>query len=284
MIELKGKPVADFVYADITKKLQAWTEKKWPTPHLAVVLVGEDPASQVYVSHKQKACENLKIRSTMIRLAQDATHAQVAETLKKLNNDNFVDAILLQLPLPAHLNSTLLTEMISVNKDADGLTQASLGALMAGKQKVASCTPAGILEILRFYKIDIVNKKVVVVGRSLIVGLPLFHLLIQENATVTVCHSKTANLENILADADVVCVAIGKPQFFKPSDFKKGAVVIDVGIHRTELGLCGDVASDADEHLCARSPVPGGVGPMTIAMLMKNTLTLALQNREGNHE
>lgn len=281
MTELKGKPVADFVYTEILNHMETWSRKKWKTPHLAVVLVGVDPASQVYVSHKQKACENLKFKSTLIRLLKTATEKDVIETLQRLNQDVDVDAILLQLPLPEHLDSKKLTEVISPEKDADGLTQASLGALMSGRHKVASCTPAGILEMIRFYKINLIHKKVIVVGRSLIVGLPLFHLLVQSNATVTLCHSKTENLKRVLLDADIVFVAIGKPQFFKHTDFKKGAIVFDIGIHRLPIGLCGDVMLDGINHLEAFSPVPGGVGPMTIAMLMKNTMTLAKLQREN---
>ncbi|MBC7464690.1 MAG: bifunctional 5,10-methylenetetrahydrofolate dehydrogenase/5,10-methenyltetrahydrofolate cyclohydrolase [Bdellovibrio sp.] len=282
MIELKGKPVADSVFTEITNQLTLFTEKKWAMPHLVVVLVGENPASEVYVSHKEKACQKLNFKSTLVKLPETATESDVRQTLEKLNQDQSVDAVLLQLPLPAHLDSKKLTEVIYPNKDADGLTQASLGALMAGQQKVASCTSAGIIKMLEFYNINVVNKKVVVVGRSLIVGLPLFHLLLQKNATVTLCHSKTENIKQVLQDADVAFVAIGKPNFFKATDFKKGATVIDVGIHRLPEGLCGDVNPEsAAGHLSAMTPVPGGVGPMTIAMLMKNTMTLALENRIG---
>ena len=280
MLVLKGKPVADSVYSDIVKELGKWSEKNWKSPHLSVLLVGDDPASDVYISHKQKACEKLKFKSTLVRLPSSAKTSDVVATISKMNADPEVDAILMQLPLPSHLDSKKLTELIYPEKDADGLTQASLGALVAGLQKTASCTPAGIMEMLRYYKIDLPGKKVAVIGRSLIVGLPLFHLLNQANATVTVCHSKTINVKNIVSEADIVFVAIGKPQFFKSTDFKKGAVVIDVGIHRLESGLCGDVEITGTEHLSAISPVPGGVGPMTIAMLMKNTMVLATLHRE----
>ena len=281
MIELKGKPVADSIYSEIQTGVSAWPAKNWALPHLAVVLVGAEPASQVYVSHKQKACKNLNFKSTLVQLPETATEADVSLTLQKLNQDPGVDGILLQLPLPPSFDSKKMTEIILPEKDADGLTQKSLGALMTGQQQVTSCTPAGIMEMLRFYKISLVGKKVVVVGRSLIVGLPLMHLLIQKNATVTLCHSKTENLKSILADADVALIAIGKPEFFKLTDFKTGAVVVDVGIHRLEKGICGDVADGDQHHLSARTPVPGGVGPMTIAMLMKNTMTLAKQRREN---
>ncbi len=281
MIDMQGKPVADSIYAEIAEQISAWKLKKWTAPHLAVVLVGADPASEVYISHKKKACEKLNYKSTLVRLSENSSEADVAKVIQKLNADSDIDGILLQLPVPKHLDAKKMTELIAPSKDADGLTQASLGALMSGQQKVASCTPSGIIEIMKFYKINLLNKKIAVLGRSLIVGLPLFHLLVQENATVTLCHSKTANLKSIIADMDIVFVAIGKPEFFSELDFKKGAVVIDVGIHRTSGGLCGDVARGGSDYLAARTPVPGGVGPMTIAMLMKNTMTLAAMNRQA---
>lgn len=285
MIELKGKPVADAVYAEISQQVSFWKEKKWDLPHLAVVVVGEDPASTVYVGNKQKACEKLNFKSTLIRLPANSTEQDVQLVLDKLNSDITVDAILMQLPLPKHLDSKKMIELIDPNKDADAMTQISLGKLISGQQIIASCTPAGIIEILRFYKIDLIGKKIAVLGRSLIVGLPLFHLLVQNNATVTLCHSKTENLKKIVAEMDIVFVAIGQPEFFKPTDFKNGAVVIDVGIHRTADGLCGDVASaDSDNWLSARTPVPGGVGPMTIAMLMKNTMILARNHRQKSNQ
>lgn len=282
MIELKGKPVADAIYAEIIQHVSTWSQKKWQLPHLAVVLVGTDSASEVYVGNKQKACEKLGFQSTLIRLPESSSEQDIKITLNKLNSDKNIDAILLQLPLPKHLDSKKMTEIIDPNKDADGLTQASLGKLISGQQVIASCTPAGIIEMIRFYKINLIGKKVAVLGRSLIVGLPLFHLLTQNNATVTLCHSKTDNLKNLVAEMDIVFVAIGQPEFFKPTDFKKNAVVIDVGIHRKPDGLCGDVESlGSSDWLSARTPVPGGVGPMTIAMLMKNTMTLASIHRQG---
>ena len=282
MTELKGKPVADAVYADISQQVSFWKEKSWNLPHLAVVLVGEDPASSVYVGNKQKACEKLDFKSTLIRLPASTSEKDIQLVLNKLNFDSSVDAILLQLPLPKHLDSKKMIELIDPKKDADAMTQANLGKLISGQQIIASCTPSGIIEILRFYKIDLVSKKMAVLGRSLIVGLPLFHLLVQNNATVTLCHSKTENLKQVIAEMDIVFVAIGQPEFFKPTDFKKGAVIIDVGIHRNSEGLCGDVASGPSENwLSARTPVPGGVGPMTIAMLMRNTMMLAKSRRQG---
>lgn len=288
MIELKGKPVADHLYARITSEFSTWNSQKWSPPHLVVVLVGDDPASQVYVSHKEKACQKLGFKSTLIKLSSQISEVELSKQLLKLNADQSVDGVLLQLPLPKHLNARKMTELIAVEKDVDGLTQASLGALMVNHHKVASCTPAGIIEILKYYKMDLAGKKAIVVGRSAIVGLPLFHLLSHLNATVTLCHSKTENLSEIIKQAPYVFVAIGKPHFFKAMDFAKGATVVDVGIHRQAERIIGDVDFGADEatraeaknHLHAATPVPGGVGPMTIAMLMQNTYILAKVKRE----
>lgn len=267
MLLLKGKPVADQIYSKIKgRQLKA---------HLAVILVGDDPASQVYVSHKQKACENLGFKSTLVKLSNETTQEQLVKKIQELNQDNSVNAMMLQLPLPEHLDSKKMTDLISPDKDADCLTTTSMGRLMAGRQIVSSCTPSGIIEILKHHQLSVEGKNVLIIGRSLIVGLPLFHLLTQENATVTVAHSKTQNLKQLVKNFEFVFVAIGKPHFFKADDFKKDAVVIDVGIHRTEAGLVGDVNPDGGAgHLKALSPVPGGVGPMTIAMLMQNTSQL----------
>lgn len=280
MIVLKGKPVADSVFESVANELQTWALKNFAMPHLVVVLVGDDPASQVYVEYKQQACKKLNIKSTLIKFPANVSELELKKSLQKLNETPDVDAVLLQLPLPGHLNAKQMTEVILPSKDADGLTQASLGALVAGQAKVTSCTPAGIMEMLKYYKINLENKKIVVVGRSLIVGLPLYHLLLQKNATVSLCHSQTINTKQQIADADLTFVAIGKPHFFKATEFKKGSILFDIGIHRLVNGLCGDVnPAGAEDHLSAMTPVPGGVGPMTIAMLMKNTVSLALANR-----
>lgn len=274
MLQLKGKPVAESIYNQVKEKLNLSPLR----PHLAVILVGEDPASKVYVSHKQKACETLGFKSTPVVLPVNTTEAELTKKIDDLNNDADVNAILLQLPLPPHLNSKTMSDLILPAKDADCLTATSLGLLMGGRQIVSSCTPSGIIEMLKFYNISVANKNVLVIGRSLIVGLPLFHLLTQENATVTVAHSKTENLKELVKTFDFVFVAVGKPHFLSATDFKKGAVVIDVGIHRQSSGLVGDVnPAGAAEHLKALTPVPGGVGPMTIAMLMQNTYKLATQ-------
>ena len=273
MLELKGKPVADQIYQNLTAQM---VKRAGTAPHLVVILVGHDPASQVYVQHKQKACEKLGFKSTLIQMPHDVPEKELSRKLLELNPDPAVTAILLQLPLPAHLDPKKFTEMISADKDADALTTASLGKLVASQQIVSSCTPAGIIEMLKYYKLDVSGKNVLVIGRSQIVGLPLFHLLNQMNATVTLAHSKTNDLKKMILNFDYVFVAVGKPHFLKSSEFKKGAVVIDVGIHRLSSGLTGDVdPAGAADHLSALSPVPGGVGPLTIAMLMQNTFTLA---------
>jgi len=280
MIELKGKPVADFIYGQIQTKLQKWSDQKWPNPHLTVILVGGDPASQVYVAHKQKACEKLGFKSSLLKLSETISEKDLTLKIQELNQDASVDAILMQLPLPAHLDAKKMSDLIAVDKDADAITSSSLGTLVTGQQMVASCTPSGIIQILDFYKQDIAKKNVLMLGRSLIVGLPLFHLLNQKNATVTLAHSQTQNLKELVKQFDYVFVAIGKPHFFKATDFKKGAVVVDVGMHRLESGLTGDVDPvGASEHLGAMTPVPGGVGPTTIAMLMSNTFKLAEKKR-----
>ncbi len=274
MLQLKGKPVAESIYNQVKERLKSSGLR----PHLAVVLVGEDPASQVYVSHKQKACENLGFKSTLIQLPATTTAEQLRQKLTALNTDPDVNAILLQLPLPAHLDSKEMADVILSSKDADCLTATSMGLLMAGRQLVSSCTPSGIIEMLKFYNLSVANQNVLVIGRSLIVGLPLFHLLTQENATVTVAHSKTPRLKELVKTFDFVFVAVGKPHFLNAADFKRDAVVIDVGIHRLNSKLVGDINPvGAESHLKALSPVPGGVGPMTIAMLMQNTFKLATQ-------
>jgi methylenetetrahydrofolate dehydrogenase (NADP+)/methenyltetrahydrofolate cyclohydrolase len=203
---------------------------------------------------------------------------QLTTIIQNLNADPNTHAILLQLPLPSHLDAKNMTNLISAEKDADSLTYTSLGRLAAGQQIASSCTPAGIIEILKHYKINIRGKNVLVIGRSLIVGIPMFHLLTQQHATVTMAHSRTEDLLKLIQNFDFVVVAVGKPHFLKASDFKKDAVVIDVGIHRTENGIVGDVNPEgAEENLSALAPVPGGVGPMTIAMLMKNTYNLTFK-------
>ncbi len=239
---------------------------------LAVIQVGCDPASTVYVGNKKKACEYIGIKSVAYELPEETTEEELLEIIDKLNRDDSVHGILVQLPVPKHINEEHIINAISPAKDVDGFHPASVGALSIGKKGFVSCTPAGIIQLLKRSGIEIEGKDCVVIGRSNIVGKPMAMLLLRENGTVTVCHSKTKNLKEVCKRADILVVAIGKPKMIDASYVKEGATVIDVGIHRNENGkLCGDVDYEAVEPVAgAITPVPGGVGPMTIAMLMNN--------------
>jgi len=241
---------------------------------LAVIQVGNDPASSVYVGNKKKACAYIGIESLAYELPEETTEEELLEIIKKLNNDTNVHGILCQLPLPKHINEDHVIKAISPKKDVDGFHPQNVGALVIGEPGFVSCTPAGIIQLLKRSNIEMDGKHCVVVGRSNIVGKPMSLLMLRENATVTICHSHTKNLEEICKEADILIVAIGKPQFIGKEYVKKGAVVIDVGIHRDENNkLCGDVKFDEVEPVASYiTPVPGGVGPMTICSLMKNTL------------
>ncbi len=277
MLLLEGKPVAQEIKNSVQKSAKDFFEKHAIKPGLAVVLVGEDPASQVYVGHKVKACEELGLESFKHVLDINVTQEQLNALIEQLNKDPKVHAILVQSPLPKHLSFTEVLDRIDPKKDADGLTPENVGLAWSGRARVVPCTPAGIIEMLIFYKVALERKHVVVVGRSDIVGKPMAQLLVQHNATVTICHSKTKSLEDITIEADIVILAIGKRNYFTKEFFSPDAYVIDVGIHRLEQGmLCGDVFfKDVKDNVRALTPVPGGVGPLTIAMLMKNTVTLA---------
>ena len=278
---LKGKPVAEKIFADIKKDLTDWEKKAYRPPSLTVILVGDDPASQVYVGHKTKACHDLDFKSELIQLPQNISQDQLIQKIIELNQNHQVDGILVQLPLPKTINERIVLEAIDPKKDVDCLTQTNIGAMVVGDSLVSPCTPSGIIEIFNYYNLPLQGKKIAVVGRSLIVGTPLVHLLTQQNATVTLFHSKSKDMMAEIKQFDIVCVAIGKAEYFKPQDFKKGAVVIDVGIHRkSDQTLVGDVARGDANWLSAQTPVPGGVGPTTIAMLMKNTYSVAWQNRK----
>lgn len=239
---------------------------------LVVVQVGEDPASSVYVRNKIKACEEIGIVSKSYKLEENTTEEELLQLIDTLNKDNSVNGILVQLPLPKHMDEKTITQAISPKKDVDGFHNESVGALVLGQEGFLSCTPAGIIQLLKRSNIEIEGKHCVIVGRSNIVGKPMALLLLRENATVTICHSKTKNLKEMTKQGDIVVAAIGKPKFFDETYIKDGAVVIDVGIHRDENGkLCGDVDFQKVEvKASAITPVPGGVGPMTIAMLMDN--------------
>lgn len=239
---------------------------------LAVIQVGNDPASSVYVRNKKKACEYIGIRSLSYELDENTSEDELLALIDKLNADPSVHGILCQLPLPKHMDEDKVIKRISPEKDVDGFHPQNVGVLVIGQQGFVSCTPAGIIQLLKRSNIQMEGKHCVVIGRSNIVGKPMALLMLRENATVTICHSRTRNLKELCKEADILIVAIGKPQFITADYVKEGAVVIDVGIHRDENNkLCGDVKYDEVEPVAsAITPVPGGVGPMTIAMLMHN--------------
>ena len=239
---------------------------------LAVIQVGNDPASSVYVGNKKKACEYIGIKSLAYELPEETTEEKLLSIIEELNNRDDVNGILVQLPLPSHINEDKVIETIDSKKDVDGFNPISVGALSIGKKGFVSCTPAGIIQLLKRSNIEIDGKECVVVGRSNIVGKPMAMLLLRENGTVTVAHSRTKNLKEVTKRADILVAAVGKPKFITADYVKEGAVVIDVGIHRNENNkLCGDVDFESVEpKASAITPVPGGVGPMTIAMLMYN--------------
>ncbi|MCR5619298.1 MAG: bifunctional methylenetetrahydrofolate dehydrogenase/methenyltetrahydrofolate cyclohydrolase FolD [Lachnospiraceae bacterium] len=271
---IDGKAISLAVKDEIKAKT-AELSAKGITATLAVILVGEDPASQVYVKNKKKACEYCGIRSLSYELPADTTEEKLLELIDELNNRDDVNGILVQLPLPEGMNEDKVLDAISPDKDVDGFHPVNVGKLSIGKKGFVSCTPAGVIQLLKRSDIEISGKECVVVGRSNIVGKPMSMLLLKENGTVTVCHSRTKDLKEVTKRADILVVAIGKPKFIDASYVKDGAVVIDVGIHRGEDGkLCGDVDYASVEPVAsAITPVPGGVGPMTIAMLMYNCLS-----------
>ncbi len=250
---------------------------------LAVIQVGDDPASTVYVGNKKKACAYIGIESRSYRLPEEVSQEELLGLIGDLNRDDSVDGILVQLPIPAHLNEKEIIRAIAPDKDVDGFHPENVGALSIGEEGFVSCTPAGIIQLLKRSGITIEGKECVVVGRSNIVGKPMAMLLLKENGTVTVCHSRTRNLSQVCRRADILVAAVGKPRFFDDSYVKEGAVVIDVGIHRGEDGkLCGDVDTEKVSGIVsAITPVPGGVGPMTIAMLMNNCVEAARRKRSS---
>lgn len=275
---IDGRTVSQALRREVAVKASAFKEKHGRSPCLAVILVGDVKASHVYVRNKEKACAEAGIESIRIDLPADLSQATLDETLRKLNTDPKVDGILVQLPLPPQISSERVQAVLSSEKDADGFTYGSLGYFFAGRKIVAPCTPAGVMELLKFYNIPVKGKHAVVVGRSLIVGKPMAQLLLEADATVTVCHSRTPNIAEMTRQGDIVVAAAGQRHLFGKEHFKKGAVVIDVGIHGsgTGTGVTGDVRSEELQGWAsALTPVPGGVGPMTIALLLQNTIALA---------
>ncbi len=270
---IDGKAISLSVKDEVRSKCEE-LKKAGTEVTLAVILVGNDPASAVYVGNKKKACEYCGIRSLSYELPEDTSEEKLLELIDELNTRKDVNGILVQLPLPSGINEDRVLDAISPLKDVDGFHPVNVGRLSIGKKGFVSCTPAGVIELLKRSDIEISGKECVVIGRSNIVGKPMAMLLLKENGTVTVCHSRTRDLKEVSKRADILVVAIGKPKFIDDSYIKEGAVVIDVGIHRQENGkLCGDVDYEKAEKVASYiTPVPGGVGPMTIAMLMHNCL------------
>ena len=266
---LDGKKLSQKIISQLKEDIQKL--KKLP-PGLAVILVGDNPASKIYVSKKEKTAKELGMYSEVHRLPRAASEKEILSLIQFLNESPKIHGILVQMPLPPHIQTQFILNAVSPHKDVDGFHPFNLGRLMMGDPLFIPCTPQGIMELLKEYHIDVAGKKAVVVGRSLIVGKPMAHLLLSQNATVTICHSKTKNLEEECQTADILIAAIGQPHFIKNSLVKKGAVVVDVGMNRLKDKIVGDVDFDTvQEKVSYITPVPGGIGPMTIAMLLKNT-------------
>lgn len=277
---IDGKAVSQFVKDEVKKEVSA-LGKKGVSVGLAVIIVGNDPASRTYVNNKKKACEATGIISEEYALPEDTTMDELLALIKELNAKKSINGILCQLPLPKHLDEKAVIENIDPIKDVDAFHAVNTGHIMIGDYSFLPCTPAGIMEMLKYYNIEIEGKECVVIGRSNIVGKPMAMLLLQKNGTVTICHSRTKNLKEVTSRADILVAAVGIPYFVTADMVKDGAVVIDVGMDRNKEGkLCGDVDfAEVEKKASYITPVPGGVGPMTIATLMKNTVTAAkIQN------
>lgn len=278
---IDGKNISAQIKEEIKAKVAKYAEQGIKIT-MAVVKVGEDPASAVYVRNKQKACEYVGIESVAYELKEDTTEEELLKLVDELNKDKTINGILVQLPLPKHINEDKILNAIDSTKDVDGFHPNNVGKMMVGEDTFLPCTPAGIVEILKRSDIELEGKECVVIGRSNIVGKPMSMLMLKENCTVTIAHSRTKNLKEVTKRADILIVAIGKPKFITADYVKDGAVVIDVGIHRNENNkLCGDVDFESVEPKAyAITPVPGGVGPMTVTMLMANCLkSVEIQNR-----
>jgi methylenetetrahydrofolate dehydrogenase (NADP+) / methenyltetrahydrofolate cyclohydrolase len=276
MRTIDGKAVAAAVRERVRVDVAAYEEEAGRAPVLATVIVGEDPASEIYVRNKHRACEEVGMRSVHHGLDAATSEADLLALVGRLGEDADVDGILVQLPLPAHIDPDVVVGALDPGKDVDGLTPLNAGLLAHGAPGLVPCTPAGVIELLRHEGVELEGAEAVVVGRSKLVGIPVARLLLAANATVTTCHSRTRDLDAACARADVLVAAVGVPRLLGAAAIKPGAVVIDVGMNRTEEGLCGDVDFEAAaERAAAITPVPGGVGPMTIAMLLVNTLAAA---------
>ena len=271
---IDGKKISQEIKDELKAQVEELKASGKKIPCLAVIQVGNDPASTVYVGNKKKACEYIGIGSKSFELPEETTEEELLSLIDKLNADDEITGILCQLPVPKHINEDEIILRISPKKDVDGFHPMSVGSLMIGEDGFLPCTPAGVIQLLKRSGVEISGKKCVVIGRSNIVGKPMAILLLRENGTVTICHSKTTDLKEVCKEADILVVAIGKPKMITADYVKEGACVIDVGIHRMDNGkLCGDVDyDDVAPHCSYITPVPGGVGPMTIAMLMSNCL------------
>ena len=277
---LMGKEVSARIKAELKTEVEN-LKKEGINPGLAVIIVGEDPASQVYVRNKERACEECGIYSEKYALPAETTQEELLKLIDELNNKSSISGVLVQLPVPKHIDEKTIINAIAPNKDVDAFHPVNVGKIMVGNYDFVPCTPAGVMELIKESGIDVSGKECVIVGRSNIVGKPQAMLLLHQNGTVTICHSKTKNLAEKTKNADILIAAVGIPNFIKGDMIKEGAVVIDVGINRLEnKKLCGDVEFESAEKVAgAITPVPGGVGPMTIAMLMKNTVKAAILNK-----
>ncbi len=273
---IDGKVVSQNIRQEISREVATLNEQG-KNVGLAVIIIGQDPASKVYVKNKINACKETNIQSFLYELDANISQDYVLNLIDTLNKDDNVNGILVQLPIPKHLDKEEILSKITVEKDVDGFSAEQAGKMFLGEEALVSCTPQGIIELLKAYNVEIEGRNAVVVGRSNIVGKPVATLLLQENATVTVCHSKTKNLSQFTSNADILVTAIGKAKFITKDMIKNGAVIVDAGINRDENGkLCGDVDFDDVFDKCSLiTPVPGGVGPMTVTMLLKNTLIAA---------
>lgn len=273
---IDGKAVAAQVRAEVAERTKRLQDATGVQAGLAVIIVGEDPASQVYVSNKHKACEEAGMHSLQVEMPAETTQAELEAKIDEVASDPAIHGMIVQMPLPDHLDTDAALNRIPFEKDADGLTADAMGRLMTLQPGPLPCTPAGVIELLKAYDVEMKGAHAVVVGRSEIVGKPQAHLLLKEDCTVTICHSRTRDLEGICQQADILVAAVGRPKMLGAEHVKDGAVVIDVGINRLPEGLCGDVDFDAVQPKARLiTPVPGGVGPMTIAMLLKNTVEAA---------
>lgn len=281
---INGKDVSNNLLNNLKDQISSLKSTKNICPSLAVIMVGDDPASKIYVNNKKKACEEICIKSYEFVLPADISEYKLLQLIEELNHRDDINGILVQLPLPSHLNEKVIIEHINPIKDVDAFHEINVGKIMTGNFEFLPCTPAGIMQLFDYYGIDIAGKHCVIIGRSNIVGKPMAMLMLHRDATVTICHSKTQNLNEICKTADILIAAVGKANFVTADMVKNDAVVIDVGINRNENGkLCGDVDFDHVKDIASYiTPVPGGVGPMTIAILMKNTVTAAILQSKHN--